>query len=77
MLKVVRKHREIYFIDNVKFHLDQVEGLGTFFEIEAISEENLIPKEELAKTCKMYQEKFEIMDSDLIDMSYADMIPEI
>ena len=25
---VVKKKREIYYIDNVKFHIDEVEGLG-------------------------------------------------
>ncbi|MEL6276376.1 MAG: class IV adenylate cyclase, partial [Bacteroidota bacterium] len=33
---VVDKKREIYFIDNVKFHIDEVKGLGAFVEIEAI-----------------------------------------
>src|SRR3989338_11567539 len=33
---VVDKMREIFFIENVKFHLDRVQGLGTFVEIEAI-----------------------------------------
>src|SRR5690349_4868453 len=31
----VRKRREIYYIDNVKFHIDEVDDLGTFIEIEA------------------------------------------
>ena len=30
VLKIVKKSREIYFIDNVKFHLDQLESLGEF-----------------------------------------------
>jgi predicted adenylyl cyclase CyaB len=33
---VVNKQREIYFIDNVKFHIDKVKDLGNFVEIEAI-----------------------------------------
>ena len=31
----VDKQREIYFIRNIKIHLDDVTGLGTFVEIEA------------------------------------------
>src|SRR5690348_3858358 len=31
---IVEKKREIYFIDNVKFHIDEVPGLGSFIEIE-------------------------------------------
>ena len=30
VLVVVDKKREIYFIDNVKFHIDAVQGLGSF-----------------------------------------------
>lgn len=30
---VVNKKRKIYFIDNVKFHFDVVENLGTFTEV--------------------------------------------
>src|SRR3989344_8530159 len=33
ILTVVDKKREIYFIKNVKFHIDEVDGLGTFVEI--------------------------------------------
>src|SRR3989344_860785 len=39
ILAVVDKQREIYFIDNVKFHIDTVKNLGTFVEIEAIDKE--------------------------------------
>jgi predicted adenylyl cyclase CyaB len=47
VLIVVDKHREIYFIDNVKFHLDNVVGLGIFVEIEAIDKEGTIGNEKL------------------------------
>jgi len=32
----VRKRREIYFWHNVRIHLDEVAGLGTFVEFEAV-----------------------------------------
>jgi predicted adenylyl cyclase CyaB len=32
----VRKRREIWLRDNVRFHLDRVEGLSTFLELEAV-----------------------------------------
>jgi predicted adenylyl cyclase CyaB len=35
-LVVVRKRREILLRDNVRIHLDRVEGLGTFLELEAV-----------------------------------------
>lgn len=33
---VVDKRREIYLIDNVRIHLDEVRGLGQFLEFEAV-----------------------------------------
>ncbi len=33
---VVRKRREVLRVDNVRIHLDEVEGLGSFLELEAV-----------------------------------------
>jgi len=33
---VVRKRREILLVENVRIHLDDVDGLGTFLELEAV-----------------------------------------
>lgn len=35
-LVVVRKRREVLLLDNVRVHLDEVDGLGTFLELEAV-----------------------------------------
>jgi adenylate cyclase class IV len=35
-LVVVRKRREVLLLDNVRIHLDVVDGLGTFLELEAV-----------------------------------------
>lgn len=40
VLTEVKKEREIYLLDNAKIHLDQVDGLGQFVEIEVISSES-------------------------------------
>lgn len=71
---VVDKEREIYFIDNVKFHIDQVEELGHFVEIEAIDEDGSIGKEKLRSQCQHYLDLFEIQDENLIAESYSDML---
>ena len=34
--RVVDKRREIFLADNVRIHLDDVAGLGTFLEFEAV-----------------------------------------
>ena len=71
---VVDKQRKIYFIDNVKFHFDQVQGLGTFIEVEAIDHANSFSVEQLKEQCDKYFEFFELKPSQLIDKSYSDLI---
>jgi adenylate cyclase, class 2 len=73
-LVVVDKKREIYFIDNIKFHLDSIEGLGTFVEIEARDTTGKIEKEKLWEQCNTYKDLFQIKDEDMIDVSYSDLI---
>lgn len=74
VLAVVNKHREIYFIDNVKFHLDNVKGLGYFVEIEAIDEDGSIGSEKLHEQCKHYLKLLNISKEDLLENSYSDLI---
>ena len=74
VLAVVDKQREIYFIENVKFHLDNVKSLGTFVEIEAIDKTGNIGKEKLLEQCHHYLQLFGIKESDLLKDSYSDEI---
>ncbi len=74
---VVNKKRKIYFIDNVKFHLDTIDGLGSFVEIEAIDDTLQLGEEKLRAQCQMYMKLFKIRNSELIDRSYSDMILEL
>ncbi len=73
-LVTVRKEREIYFLDNVKFHLDRVAELGTFVEIEAIDRDGSIGRAELARQCAHYQDSLGIAPADLLTHSYSDML---
>ncbi len=73
-LAVVDKTREIYFIGNVKFHLDRVAELGTFVEIEAIDESGGRPVSELRAQCLEYMNLFRIREGDLLMSSYSDML---
>ena len=70
---VVDKRRKIYFIENVKFHFDKVEGLGTFVEVEAINYDN-IGIEKLKEQCKYYSDFLGIKDFDYESESYSDLI---
>lgn len=70
----VNKSREIYFLENVKIHLDTVDDLGTFVEIEARDETDLVSDEKLLQQCQSLMLDFGIKDSDLIENSYSDML---
>jgi predicted adenylyl cyclase CyaB len=76
VLVVVDKQREIYFIDNVKFHIDDVKGLGTFIEIEAIDEKGDIGIDKLRSQCRYYINAFDIQQQDLVHNSYSDLLVE-
>ena len=74
---IVDKKRKIYFIDNVKFHFDIVENLGTFMEIEAMDNKEEFTIEELKQQCDKYFNFFELTQNSIIDKSYSDLIMEL
>jgi len=71
---VVEKVREIYYIENVKFHIDIVSKLGNFVEIEAISIDEKLPVSKLNDQCNYYMKAFDIKEDDLLHNSYSDQI---
>lgn len=71
---IVDKRRKIYFINNVKFHFDTVDGLGTFLEVEAIDKDGSIGKEKLQAQCDEHAALFGITALDYCSLSYSDMI---
>ncbi len=76
ILVVVDKQREIYFIDNVKFHIDVVEDLGTFVEIEAIDEHGSMGKDKLLEQCNYFLDLLHIDQDEMIAVSYSDLLLE-
>lgn len=68
----VDKKREIYWAGNVKLHLDEVTGLGTFVEIEAIGETEA-EHDTLEQQCRDWMERLGVKEEDLITHSYSDM----
>ncbi len=71
---VVAKRRKIFFIGNVKFHIDNVEGLGSFVEIEACDNSGAKTEAELREQCDFYQSLFGIEAQALVAKSYSDML---
>lgn len=71
---VVDKKRKIYFIENVKFHFDVVNELGSFVEVEAIDHDGSIGIEKLKQQCDYYIQLFEITEDQFIAESYSDLL---
>ena len=74
---IVRKRREIYYIENVKFHIDELPDLGSFVEIEAGNILANRTEPELLEQCNFYLKEFGINEKDLIAESYSDMLMKI
>jgi len=70
---IVEKRREIFLVDNVRIHLDEVVGLGDFLEFEAVlgpqcdDRDGHLRVDELAT-------KFGLAEADLVRGSYADLL---
>lgn len=71
---VVDKTRRIYFIENVKFHFDTVQGLGRFIEVEAIDRTAKMDVEVLKEQCSRYANLFDLQPDNYIANSYSDML---
>ncbi|RYG27324.1 MAG: CYTH domain-containing protein [Chitinophagaceae bacterium] len=71
---VVEKKREIFYIGNVKFHIDEVPSLGHFMEIEAGNIGVDLSAAQLRAQCDHYMSELNIQQADLIDVSYSDML---
>lgn len=75
ILVEVKKKRQIYFVDNVKIHLDTVEELeGQFLEIEAIDTDGSLGEEKIKSQCYHFKDLFGVKDDQIISGSYSDMI---
>lgn len=70
---VVRKKRLLYLVGNTRIHLDEVENLGSFLELEVML--NPGQDEGICRTiANDILEKLDIDKKDLVDNSYIDLI---
>jgi homotetrameric cytidine deaminase len=66
-LVVVEKRRRLLLWEGVRIHLDEVEGLGTFVELEAPGDDAVAKVDRLLAA-------LEIADGDLVAGSYSDLL---
>ncbi|MGH0029817.1 MAG: class IV adenylate cyclase [Myxococcota bacterium] len=72
--KVVKKAREIFLVDNVRIHLDRVEGLGTFLELEAVFDGAASSEAEELRKVDALMVELGVGANDLIEGSYEGMV---
>jgi homotetrameric cytidine deaminase len=74
-LVTVAKRRHLFMWEGVRIHLDDVDGLGTFLELEAVAEPDSDLQTEHEKVARLRAE-LEIDDANLVATSYADLLLE-
>ena len=67
----VRKRRNLLLWKNVRIHMDQVESLGTFIELEAVVSES---DDENVSRARIDELIRELAIEDLIAVSYSDLL---
>ena len=72
-LVTVAKRRRLLLWDGVRIHLDDVEGLGSYLELEAVADTDSDLSAERDKVERLRTE-LGIADDDLIAVSYSDLL---
>ena len=72
-LVVVTKRRRLLLQDNIRIHLDEVEGLGSFIELEAVAAPESDLAAERAQVAEL-RERLDIRDDALVGESYSDLL---
>jgi adenylate cyclase class IV len=70
---VVRKRRWLYHAGPARIHVDEVDGLGTFLEVEVVLRPGQAPAEGERLADELRRE-LQVADEDLIDVAYLDLL---
>lgn len=70
---VVRKHREVFLVGTTRIHLDEVEGLGSFLELEVVlaDEDSINSGEAIANDLLR---ALDVAPSSLVSGAYIDLL---
>ena len=72
--RVVEKDREIFLYENVRIHLDRVVNLGTFLELEAVSESGDEADPAQQEKVAYLMKELGIESRDLLATSYEELV---
>lgn len=70
---VVRKIRHLFVVGQTRVHLDEVEGLGTFAELEVVMQPGQTRENGISIAADLMR-KLDIREADLIDKAYIDLL---
>jgi predicted adenylyl cyclase CyaB len=76
VLGVVRKRRTLFLADQTRIHLDEVEGLGSFLELEVVLSEHQSVSDGERIAHSMMTE-LGVAESDLVPVAYIDLLRPI
>jgi predicted adenylyl cyclase CyaB len=71
----VRKRRRVYFVGQTRVHLDEVQGLGSFLELEVV----LAPAQSVEQGQLVAHDLLAalgVADTDLVAGAYVDLLPD-
>jgi homotetrameric cytidine deaminase len=71
---VVAKRRRLFVWENVRIHLDDVDGLGAFLELEAMVGPGLNTAAEAAEKVARLRAELDIRDEALVAVGYSDLL---
>jgi len=69
----VRKKRTLFRAGTTRIHIDEVEGLGDFMELEVVLSESETVAEGVA-TARRVMQQLGINEDDLVDRAYVDLL---
>jgi predicted adenylyl cyclase CyaB len=72
----VRKRRVLFMVGRTRIHLDEVEGLGDFLELEVVLRENE-STDAGVREAEALMARLQVQPSQLIDRAYVDLLAEM
>jgi predicted adenylyl cyclase CyaB len=70
---VVAKQREVFLAGTTRIHLDEVDGLGTFVELEVVLTEDETDSDG-ERMASVLMEQLGVRQEDLIEQAYVDLL---
>jgi predicted adenylyl cyclase CyaB len=73
MKAVVAKQREVFMACRTRIHLDEVDGFGTFIELEVVLTEDETDSDG-DRTASALMEQLRVRQEDLVEQAYVDLL---